>query len=82
VPRSTWMCESGQVIETRFSAGVRGKPGPEDFSNPCQVGFLQESQDTHNFFPQILVVKDVGDEMDASIHRTGVAMRHTGIGRP
>jgi len=24
----------------------------------------------------------VGDEMDASIHRTGVAMRHTGIGRP
>jgi hypothetical protein len=24
----------------------------------------------------------MGDEMDASIHRTGVAMRHTGIGRP
>jgi hypothetical protein len=27
-------------------------------------------------------VKLMGDEMDASIHRTGVAMRHTGIGRP
>jgi hypothetical protein len=26
--------------------------------------------------------EEMGDEMDASIHRTGVAMRHTGIGRP
>jgi hypothetical protein len=28
------------------------------------------------------LVPFMGDEMDASIHRTGVAMRHTGIGRP
>ena len=27
-------------------------------------------------------LRNMGDEMDASIHRTGVAMRHTGIGRP
>jgi hypothetical protein len=26
--------------------------------------------------------RDMGDEMDASIHRNGVAMCHTGIGRP
>jgi hypothetical protein len=31
--------------------------------------------------PLLLTIKDMGDEMDASIHRTGVAMRHTGIGR-
>jgi len=38
----------------------------------------QKSQDTH-----VLTLKAMmGDEMDASIHRTGVAMRHTGIGRP
>jgi hypothetical protein len=28
------------------------------------------------------LVPFMGDEMDASIYRTGVAMRHTGIGRP
>jgi len=30
----------------------------------------------------LLALRNMGDEMDASIHRTGVAMRHTGIGRP
>ena len=32
--------------------------------------------------PCFSLLGNMGDEMDASIHRTGVAMRHTGIGRP
>jgi hypothetical protein len=31
--------------------------------------------------PHLLAVKVVGDEMDASVHRIGIAMCHTGIGR-
>ena len=32
--------------------------------------------------PGELILEVMDGEMDASIHRTGVAMRHTGIGRP
>ncbi len=55
--------------------------------HPVKGKSRKESSDTHLNLQEMVIgilalLLMMGDEMDASIYRTGVAMRHTGIGRP
>jgi hypothetical protein len=59
---------------------LRPRSGPDIFlpRRRFRAAASKGESKTHVF----KMLKVMGDEMDASIHRTGVAMRHTGIGRP